>query len=85
MLGKWIDVLGDTDDFTVEKLEQALRGLAETLEVKPAALIHPTRLALSGETKGPPLFDMMELLGPEKCLERLKKAVEFIKNIGERA
>ncbi|MEE9553401.1 MAG: glutamate--tRNA ligase [candidate division Zixibacteria bacterium] len=85
LLGKWIDVLGGMEDFTVEKLEGALRGLAETLEVKPAALIHPTRLALSGETKGPPLFDMMELLGPEKCLERLKRAREFIKNSGERA
>ena len=85
LLEKWIDILGGIDDFRVEKLEGALRELAEKQAIKPAALIHPTRLALSGETKGPPLFDMMELLGREKCVERLKKSVEFIKNNGERA
>ena len=84
LLDKWIDVLAKIDDFTVEKLEKGLRGLAEGLGIKPAELIHSTRLALSGSTTGPPLFEMMELLGKEKCLERLKKAVEFIKKILER-
>ena len=78
-LEKWIEVIRDLPDFSVGSIEEALRKLVETLAMKPAELIHPTRLALSGETKGPPLFDMMELLGREKCLERLGRAMKFIR------
>lgn len=85
-LRKWIDKIKTLGDFSVGSLEDALRGLAEEMAIKPAMLIHPTRLALSGATAGPPLFDMMELLGRDKCVERLGKAVEFIEKMGaERA
>lgn len=42
-------------------------------------VIHPTRLALTGRTVSPGMFDVMVLLGKEKTLERLHKAVEYIK------
>lgn len=77
-LQAWHDILGRTEPFNVENLEQALRDLADKLDVKAAGLIHPTRLALSGTTKGPSLFDMMGLLGKETCLKRLKKAIDFL-------
>lgn len=77
-LGKWLAVVRENADFTAGSLEEALRELSEQLGIKPAALIHPTRLALSGLTKGPPLFDMMELLGRETCAERLERAIKFI-------
>jgi nondiscriminating glutamyl-tRNA synthetase len=48
------------------------------LEIKPAALIHPTRLALTGTTKGPSLFELMELLGRQECMKRLERAINFI-------
>lgn len=77
-LQEWHDILEKLEPFNIENLEQALRGLADRLELKPAMLIHPTRLALSGTTKGPSLFEMMELLGKETCLSRLKKAIDFL-------
>ena len=42
-------------------------------------VIHPTRLALTGRTVSPGMFDVMVLLGKERTIERLKKAIEFIK------
>ena len=58
-------------EFKAQKLETLFQSLAEELGIKWGLLIHPTRVALSGRTYGPGLFEMMELLGEEKCLERL--------------
>ena len=58
-------------EFKAQKLETLFQSLAEELGIKWGLLIHPTRVALSGRTYGPGLFEMMELLGKEKCLERL--------------
>ncbi len=54
-------------------IEEAYRKLADELKIKAAELIHPTRVAISGKTVGAGLFDMMELLGRDKVLERLAK------------
>jgi glutamyl-tRNA synthetase len=57
--------------FAVEPLETALRGLAEAEGVKAAYLIHPLRMAVSGEKAGPPVFDLVAVTGREATLERL--------------
>jgi glutamyl-tRNA synthetase len=49
------------------------------MKLKAADLIHPTRLALSGRTNTPGLFEIMELLGPEVCSTRLDQAKAYIK------
>ena len=56
--------------------EAALRETAEQAGVAAGKLIHPTRLALTGTTVGAPLFDVVELLGKETTLRRLKRFVE---------
>ena len=43
-------------------------------------LIHPVRLAVSGTGVGPSLFDMLELLGKDTVIKRLKIAIEKIPN-----
>jgi glutamyl-tRNA synthetase len=63
-------------EFSHTSIEAALRQLAEELQIKPTKLIHPTRLALSGRTIGPGLFEMIELLGKETVVRRLRRAVE---------
>jgi glutamyl-tRNA synthetase len=60
-------------------IEAALRQLSEELLIKPNKLIHPTRLALSGRTIGPGLFEMMELLGKETVIRRLLYAANKFK------
>ncbi|MEX1138585.1 MAG: glutamate--tRNA ligase [Bacteroidota bacterium] len=61
--------------FTTQSIEEALRVLAEQLGVGAGKLIHATRLALSGRVVGPGLFEMMELLGKDTVVRRLRHAV----------
>jgi glutamyl-tRNA synthetase len=58
--------------FSPAEIEAACRQLAEERGLKAARLIHPARLAISGKTSGAGLFEMMELLGKEKVLRRLR-------------
>ena len=63
----------DLPFLTPPQLERQARDLAEELGIKFGHLVHPVRAALTGTTKGPGLFDMVFLLGKEKCLERLSR------------
>jgi len=67
-----------TEPFTAEVAERELRKLAEEKGVKPAQIIHPVRLALTGIGIGPSLFELMELLGKETCIRRLRRAIEVL-------
>lgn len=73
--------LAQLERFDLETTEKAYRDLSEELGVKAGEIIHPTRLAISGRTMGPGLFDIMVILGKEKTLERLERAVQYIKNL----
>jgi len=70
--------LMETNPFNAEQIEAAIRSQAEKLGIKAAALIHPVRLALSGRTNTPGLFEIMELLGATVCKARLERAISFI-------
>lgn len=71
-------------DLTLENSEQAITETAEEAGVKKAKVIHPTRLAISGMPAGPGLYDIMALLGRTAVLERLRKAIEYIKATNQR-
>ncbi|MBM3887836.1 MAG: glutamate--tRNA ligase [Verrucomicrobia bacterium] len=66
-------------DWTHTALDTALRAQAKELGVKPAALIHPCRVAVSGKAIGPSLFHMLEVLGKDRVLQRLAIARERMK------
>jgi len=66
------DRLEGLEDFSHENIEKICRDIAEERNLKAAEIIHPTRLAISGRTKGAGLFEMMELLGKKKVLERMR-------------
>jgi len=68
-------------EFSHSSIDTALRQLAEELHVKPTKLIHPARLALSGRTIGPGLFEMGELIGKETVVRRLRFAAEKFKTV----
>ncbi len=59
-------------DFTEQELETHLRQFAESRGVSAAKIIHPVRLALTGVTVTPGLFEVMALLGRETVLRRLR-------------
>ena len=54
-----------------------MRALAEKLEVSAAKVIHPCRSAVTGQTIGPSLFHLMELLPQETVVARLRKAAQL--------
>ncbi|HHS50829.1 MAG TPA: glutamate--tRNA ligase [candidate division Zixibacteria bacterium] len=65
-------------DFSLTALESAVRGTADALEVGAGKIIHPVRLAASGVTAGPGLFEMLELLGKDRVLARIDKAIAWV-------
>ena len=69
-----IQHLAALSDWTHDSLVAAYDALSESLGIKRALLIHPTRLAVTGRTVGPGLFEIVELLGRERVIERLKTA-----------
>ena len=71
-------------EFDKGSLEAALRALAEERALKAGVLIHPTRMALSGAAGGPPLFDLVEVMGREAALRHLRSFVAFLRE-GERS
>lgn len=56
---------------TAEGFESLLRGLAEEKGVKLGAVAQPLRVALTGQTASPGLFEILEILGPDKTLARI--------------
>jgi len=75
------NAFSSASSYSKEDVETLLRGLAEKLGVKAARLIHPARMAVTGLQVGPGLFEIMELLGKERVVDRLDRAVEFIHNL----
>jgi glutamyl-tRNA synthetase len=65
-------------EWTASSTEAELRAAADELGVSAGKLIHPLRLGLTGVTVGAPLFDVMELLGKETSMRRLKRFVESV-------
>ncbi|MDP3682687.1 MAG: glutamate--tRNA ligase, partial [Ignavibacteria bacterium] len=62
-----------------EDYENALHKVAEESGVKNAAIIHPLRLAVSGVSGGPGLYDIFFILGKEETIKRINIALEKIK------
>jgi glutamyl/glutaminyl-tRNA synthetase len=66
--------LAALDTFDPASAEAALRGLAERAGVKAGVLIHAVRVALTGKTVSPGLFDVIALLGRQRTHARLAAA-----------
>ena len=74
ILTAFADVLEKLEPFTPAEAEAAGRALAAARGVKAGAVIHPTRAAVSGKTKGAGLFEMLEVLGQMKSVARMRRA-----------
>jgi glutamyl-tRNA synthetase len=66
--------LAALEQFDAAAIEQALRELAEQLELKPREAFQPIRVAVTGSKVSPGLFESIELLGRERSLARLNRA-----------
>jgi glutamyl-tRNA synthetase len=61
--------------FVGPELEKKLKAVAAELGVKAGPLVHPTRLAVTGATAGPSLYHLLEIVGREKVLARMDRAL----------
>ncbi|HEX3055857.1 MAG TPA: glutamate--tRNA ligase [Gaiellaceae bacterium] len=68
------DALEELEPFTAQAIEAALRGVVEGLGLKPRQGFQPIRVAVTGSTISPGLFESIELLGRETTLRRLSVA-----------
>jgi glutamyl-tRNA synthetase len=75
-LGASADELAAVATWDAATIENALRGLAERLGLKPAKAFQPIRVAVTGSTISPGLFESLALLGREESLARIRRAVE---------
>ncbi len=69
------DKLVNISDYNETSIENLLRSLAEEKNISAAKIIHPVRLALTGKTASPGLFEMMEILGRDTVIRRLKSLI----------
>jgi glutamyl-tRNA synthetase len=74
VVGAAHDALAELDPFSAESIETTLRGVLERLGLKPRQGFQPIRLAVTGSTVSPGLFESIELLGRETTLQRLSAA-----------
>ncbi len=74
-LEKLRDAFAHAPAFNAETLEATLKETAKALGVKAGVLVHPCRLAVTGKTSGPSLYHLLQVLGKERVLARIEKAL----------
>ncbi len=74
------EALSSVEPFVDTNVESALRALADRLGVAAARLIHPARVALTGRSVSPGIFEVMTLMGREGTVSRLRRAVAFLQD-----
>jgi glutamyl-tRNA synthetase len=67
--------LSALEKFDAADIEAALKTSAAKLGVKLGAIVHPTRLATTGSPVGPSLYHLLEVLGKDKVLARINRAL----------
>ena len=62
--------------FTAAEIEKVFISMAEKHNIKLGDIAQPARVAITGNTVSPGIFEVMEIVGHEKALKRLSKVVE---------
>jgi len=69
------DAFGKLATFDAASLEAALKAVAGELGVKVGVLVHPVRLACTGNPSGPSLYHLLEVIGKERALARIERTL----------
>jgi glutamyl-tRNA synthetase len=69
------DALSTLKKFDAAEIETSLKSTAASLGVKIGAIVHPTRLAVTGSNVGPSLYHLLEVLGKYKVVARIDRAL----------
>jgi len=71
--------LKELDNFTAPEIEKIFLSVVEKLQTKLGSIAQPVRVAMTGKTESPGIFEVIEIVGKEKTLKRLEKAINTIK------
>jgi len=77
-----IKELEGLEDFTASGIEECFKAICERRDLGLGKLAQPVRVAITGGTASPGIFDVLEIVGKERTLMRLNKAIEAIKAMG---
>ena len=78
LMQRTIDVIENISDFTSVNIELLLKEWMTANEIGMGKIMQPLRLSLVGALKGPHLFDIVELIGKEETIRRIKKAINTL-------
>ncbi len=70
------DLLNTIEQWEHSAMEPPMRELATELGLKTGQLFGSIRVAVSGRTATPPLFQMMEVLGRQRTMQRINEAID---------
>jgi glutamyl-tRNA synthetase len=73
-----VQIITDLKEFTAPALEAAFRAKTEAMGIKVGPFLTPFRVALTGKTIAPPLFESMVVLGRTETLRRLENAINAL-------
>ena len=81
-LKRALDVLTELKAFDSGSLEETLRSVGAELGLSGRQIFGTLRVAVTGRSVAPPLFETMEVLGRVRCLERIDQAMRGLENVG---
>jgi glutamyl-tRNA synthetase len=73
-----LDAFKKVDSFIAPEIEKVFSALVEKHNIKLGNLAQPVRVAVTGKAESPGIFEVLEILGKEKVLKRLEKAIKEI-------
>ncbi len=74
------DALNALSDFSTTELEKIFKSIIEKHGIKLGNLAQPVRVAITGGIESPGIFEVLEIVGKEKTIKRLEKAIETIES-----
>ena len=77
------DSLKELDNFTVPEIEKIFLSIVEKLQTKLGSIAQPVRVAMTGKAESPGIFEVIGIVGKERTLKRLEKAINTIKTAHE--
>ena len=83
VLASLADQMEALEDLAEKKQEAIFKGLMEQTGLGFGKIAQPVRVALTGTTVSPGIFEMITALGKKRVIERLRLAVEFIESMGK--
>ncbi len=76
LMNELIIVLDSIDDFSSKTIEETVKSWISSKEIGFGKIMQPLRLAIVGEMKGPHLFDIIDMIGKDEAVLRIKKIIK---------